>query len=299
MTMLPKNATTRSNDLFATATEIASLCPTDLADAIGIVGSVSRGVADKFSDIDLVFWVKNYPTPEACRRWLSVLDVHELRPGLVRTDGRLWFEYQIKDVLVNLMWESWDYLNQAVQIIQDVSQGVRSAAGDSYMEIAWTLSHAIVLRNHRELDALRRRISVYPEPLRHRVIHDILGVVKRMIHVPVKFAAHDLIFRGEVMDLKRRQMMSIDAILALLFAYNRVWRPDNKWLISETQRLAKKPDNLLGRINNVLNGSDGLTSVHTLFSLWVDALGCLEPEFAVQELKASLQNMLDFNPFEA
>src|SRR5688572_32906947 len=105
--MLPENATTHSHKLLKIAQRVVEACPADLADAIVIAGSVSRGKADKFSDVDILFWLDEYPDMATCRNWIESHDVSELRPAVIVDDGSLWLEYAYQDYHLNFMCESW------------------------------------------------------------------------------------------------------------------------------------------------------------------------------------------------
>src|SRR5688572_19717555 len=99
--MLPENATTHSHELLKIAQTVVASCPSDLADAIVVAGSVSRGKADKFSDVDILFWLDEYPDLASCRAWIEMCPVHELRPAVIVDDGSLWFEYAYQDYHLN------------------------------------------------------------------------------------------------------------------------------------------------------------------------------------------------------
>ena len=118
-----------------------------------------------------------------------------------------------------------------------------------------------------------------------------------MTQVPITFAGYNLVPRREIIDIKRRQMMSVKSILGALYAYNRLWLPDGKNIISDCELLPVKPDNLQNRIQSVLANSDVLSSIREAFALKIDVLHILKDEFPVDDLFALLQAIHDYDPY--
>ncbi|HEY4387373.1 MAG TPA: hypothetical protein VGN34_23205 [Ktedonobacteraceae bacterium] len=54
---LPFQSTLASRVRYRVAQELVELCPPNLGQEISITGSVSKGLADDFSDIEQVFYV--------------------------------------------------------------------------------------------------------------------------------------------------------------------------------------------------------------------------------------------------
>jgi len=66
MYTLPDDASGRSRELLALAQELAARCPASLATEIAVSGSVARGVADQYSDLE------STSGQSACQTWRSV-----------------------------------------------------------------------------------------------------------------------------------------------------------------------------------------------------------------------------------
>jgi hypothetical protein len=295
--MFPENVTTRSHELLQIAQAVVETCPADLADAIVVAGSVSRGKADKFSDVDILFWLNEYPTIETCRSWIESHDVSELRPAVIVDDGSLWFEYKYQGSHLNLMWETWDYIDSKMQPVRDLIASNIPLPVKEFEQFQWVVEHAIPLRNHPNLKKLKDEISVYPDVLRRYIIESSVEIWRRMTQVPMTFAGYNLVPRGEIIDIKRRQMMSVKSILSVLYAYNRLWLPDGKSIISDCELLSAKPENLQSRIQAVLANSDILSSIREAFALKIDVLQILREEFAVDDLFTPLQAIHDYDPY--
>lgn len=72
-TDLPSDASPESRS------RLASRCPPELASAIAVTGSVSRGYADRFSDIELYFQVGDLLPVAMYEAWLCALLALRLR----------------------------------------------------------------------------------------------------------------------------------------------------------------------------------------------------------------------------
>jgi hypothetical protein len=293
--MLPANATPHSHELLKIAQTVIATCPTHLADAIVVVGSVSRGKADKFSDVDILFWLDECPDTATCRNWIESHEVSQLRPAVMLDDGSLWFEYDYQGHYLNLMWETWDFVESQMQLVRDLTPRNISLLASDVMQFHWVVQHAIPLRDHLRLKALKAEVNTYPDVLRKCLIDSTVEIWRRMTNVPITFAGYNLVPRGEIIDLKRRQMMSVKSILTVLFAYNRLWLPDGKSLISDCDLLSVKPNNLQNRIQVVLANSDILSSIREVFALKIEVLNLLKDEFDVADLFEPLQTIHDFD----
>jgi hypothetical protein len=293
--MLPENATLHSHELLKIAQTVVESCPSDLADVIAVVGSVSRGKADKFSDVDILFWLDEYPDMASCQNWIEAHDVSELRPAVVVDDGSLWFEYNYQGYHLNFMWETWDYIDDKMQPVRDLIASNIPLPNKEFEQFQWVVQYAIPLRNHPHLKNLKDEISVYPDAMRRWLIESTVETWRRMTQVPITFAGYNLVPRGEIIDIKRRQMMSVKSILSVLYAYNHLWSPDGKNIISDCELLPVKPDNLQNRIQSVLANSDVLASIRGTFALKIDVLHILKDEFPVDDLFEPLQAIHDYD----
>jgi hypothetical protein len=293
--MLPENATARSHELLKIAQTVVASCPANLADAIVVTGSVSRGKADQFSDVDILFWLDTYPAMSACRDWIESHAVSELRPAVRLDDGSLWFEYAYQGYPVNLMWETWAYIERKMQVVRDLTAGKILLPVGEVGSFHRVVQDAVPLRDHPLLKPLQAEVRTYPDRLRQRLIEDTVDIWRRMMQVPMTFAGYNLVPRGEIIDLKRRQMMSVQSILMILFAYNRRWLPDGKSLISDCELLPMRPDHLQNRIQQILANSDVVASIRATFALKLDVLHLVQDEFRVDDLFEPLQAIHDYD----
>lgn len=292
--MLPQNVSLQSRELLKVAKQLISTYSLDLADAIIVIGSVSRGKADRFSDLDVTFLLEEYPAIQRCQQWIETYSVTELRPIRTLSDNQIWMEYQYQEYKLNFKWQSWDSLDSIMQLVRDFSSGEIAMPQGEFMLMHWIIYHAIALRDHPRLQKLKAEVKIYPENLRRKIIENILSIWEWMSNVPVLFAAYDLAVRGEIIDLKRRQLMGLNSILRVLFAYNRLWQPDEKWLMSEIETMPLKPDRFKERIHFVLTNEDVLESLRENFRLMIDTMALLKNEFDVDNLISTIQAIADY-----
>lgn len=67
---LPRGASTASRVRQDFARTLTAACPRELGREIAVTGSTARDVADRFSDIELNFWVEALPHVGGCLAWL-------------------------------------------------------------------------------------------------------------------------------------------------------------------------------------------------------------------------------------
>lgn len=74
------------------------------------------------------------------------------------------------------------------------------------------------------------------------------------------------------MHLSGELIWTVERTLRILFAVNRQWEPDYKWLKYEAERLTVKPDRLVERVNDVFMSLNLRERVLTYFQLLLDVM---------------------------
>lgn len=277
--MLPANASATSRQLFALARALVQRCLRRLYDEVTVSGSVSRGVSDQYSDIELNFWTEQYQPIEVYQRWVESLDgtIAAGRPARHWQDGTCQLEYHIDGVKYDMIWQRWRDLEASLEPLRQMKL-------PSDPTLPWMLFHAVSLGDAPRFSTYQARVASYPEPLRLALIDQHLHIWRRMMHVPQIFFAEAQIHRRQLHDLRRRQLMSLDSIFTLLFAYNRLWQPDFRWIKEESERMAHKPPHLVDRINVILTTTTMPDATQTMRDLMRDTLLILSAEFDVEDL---------------
>src|SRR5207302_7482068 len=133
-------------------------CPPELGQAIIITGPVARGVADRYSDIELRFLVEEIQPIAVHQDWLrSVGGLVEPGATAERLSGtaiKSWHE----GVLVGAFWQPWSALEATLGMILQ-------AEIDDHLTLteAWRIANALPVRAHVRLRAWQERLTEYPD----------------------------------------------------------------------------------------------------------------------------------------
>ena len=280
--MLPKHASSYSETLFEQARRFLKTCPSLLYQELAVSGSVARGIADQYSDCEIGFWVAELQT-EAYKRWLESLgsDVKLMRESPDR--GRaIYLEYNIDGVKLGTVWQTWADLVETFTALNEDRLPDHETA-------FWMLAHLIPIGAAPRLQAYQSRLNEYPDRLRHNLIERRLGTWRWMLGVVDVFLAEPVARRGQLYDLRRRQLLTLNDIFTMLFAYNRLWQPEAKWFAEESARMTHKPAQLIERMDTLLTERDPYTVIETMRRLMVDTLKILSSDFKVDDLISGLE----------
>lgn len=258
--------------LYRTAVSIANRIPDELADAVGVTGSVALGRPDRFSDIDLNAWSHEIDGVAAYSDWFVAEGAEEILVlREVQTDHRH-FVYRYADTFVDIDWTTWRRFDAALADVDLMLTG-EIEASDELQLIPWMLSRLLVLR-WGELPERIMRYRTYPVEFGdHVVTEQIHEWLMKAQFPPSKLSNHDAFARGELPYARQRQLDDIRSVFRVLFALNRMWMPDARWLIAEARELAVRPDALLERVGRVLFESEA--SVAALLQLIGDTMALM------------------------
>ncbi|HSC51241.1 MAG TPA: nucleotidyltransferase domain-containing protein [Gaiellaceae bacterium] len=249
--------TPRTQELRALAARIASRLP-PVVEEVVLTGSVSRGVADDRSDLELL-------VVTAERLELAECFEHAGRAGLEELDtwgpqggesSRV-FGY-CDGVPVELVWWSRDVADRSVAA---VLEGVPSGSGDA-------LAHGVSLRTTGLLQGWQERLREYPDELAAARIED--AALTWGGYAPAGMLT--IVRPGERLALVERLFDDVLRVLRIVYALNRVWEPTTKRLAARVGALAVKPERLAERVEQVLTEPDPRTAALVLSELQADTL---------------------------
>ena len=89
---------------------------------------------------------------------------------------------------------------------------------------------------------------------------------------------------------------SLPNLMRVLWAINRQWDQDFKWIDQQCRYLPLKPQRLSERINTVFELSDPEQSIRTCFELIVETLALVPSEIDVAAALANVQAALEHGP---
>lgn len=268
MSALPPDATEASHIRHQLASELAQACPPNLGREIALTGSVSRGVADDESDIELNFWTEAIPAAEEREQWLREVGAAELAldPD-TGVDGTVWAICYVDGVQIEAGWQS---IGRQQALVDELVGG--HVLDHRRLMVAETILRAVPLRSEGRLAEWQSRLADYPDALRDRLI---AATVHRWSWPPFH---HALAARGESLAVTSRLLADVHAVLRILFALNRQWEPDWKWLRHRAGELAIAPEQLVDRIDEIFFMADLVQAVDLCFKLVLDTLQLLPPD---------------------
>ena len=274
----PVTETARSIELRAVAQAIADALPPTVVEVV-VTGSVSRGVADDVSDIEMLL---------VTQRELELEECFSLATACGLTDLGTWGRQGVPTkrvsgyrdgVPIELIWWSRAHATKALDAI---------FAGDP-STTADAVANGVALRTSGLLDEWQERLRDYPDELALARIEDAALTWGG-------FAAAGLLTLvrpGERAALVERLVDDASRVVQIVFALNRVWQPTLKRLAARTAPLAVKPERLAERIEEALTEPDPRRAVLVMTKLQLDTVALAPDRPNVVRARAWLADALE------
>ena len=230
-------ATARSTELRSIAQAIADALPPTVEEVV-VTGSVSRGVADDISDIEMLIVTQSELDLEDCFSLAAACGLTDLGtwgPQGVPTKRVSGYRHGIP---LELIWWSQAYAETALDAI---------FAGDP-STTADAIANGVALRTSRLLAHWQERLSHYPDDLAGAHIEDAALTWGGFTPAGLLTIARP----GERLALLERMVDDASRVVRIVFALNRVWQPTLKRLADRTAALDLKPERLAERIEEAL-----------------------------------------------
>jgi predicted nucleotidyltransferase len=247
--------TSRAGELREVADRIAAALP-PVVEEVVLTGSVSRGVSDELSDIEMLLVTTTRVELVECFE-------HAERIGFARIDtwgvqgtevSRVFGYYE--GVPIETIWWPRDFAEASVARLL---AGERSAAAEA-------IASGVALRTVGLLEAWQQRLRVYPNAVAAASIEDA-AVTWGGFH-PAGFLT--LARPGERLALVEYLYDDALRVLRILYSLNRAWQPTSKRLADRVEALAVKPERLSGRIEEALTEPDPLRAMLVMSELQAD-----------------------------
>jgi len=235
-------ATERSQQLQDLAQRVADALPLEVAEEVVLTGSVSRGVADEISDIEMLIVTPEPPELAACFEHARAAGLEELDtwgPQGTPTQRVSGFR---EGVPLELIWWSRDHAESSIDAIL---AGDLPTAGDA-------IANGVALRTSGSLARWQARLRDYPDDLAAAQIEE--AALTWGGFTPAGFLT--LTRPGERLARTERMMDDASRVLRIVYAVNRVWQPTHKRLAARLAPLAVKPDRLAERIEEAFSEPD-------------------------------------------
>ena len=267
----------------ALAETLADAWPATLAAEIAVTGSVALGLADDDSDIELNLWVDHLPSAEERAAFIAAVGgtdaIAEPEPWGAGTFATT---FRCRDMWVETAWMTRAVVDQRLRhlLAGTASNGV---------VLAWVITHALPLRTDGQLGAWRQALQVYPDVLQERIIESRTAVYHMRHRVADRWT---FCRRRQPLALMQRLNLDIYSVLRLLFALNRRWEPDFKWLRHVTRDLAVAPDRLTERVEAIFTAPELEQRVATSLQLIADTLALLPPTPSVEQARTVVEETI-------
>jgi predicted nucleotidyltransferase len=251
-------ATTRNEDLKMLAQRVADALPSSDVDEVVLTGSVSRGVADEVSDIEMLVVVSEPLELDDCFAFaeaagLEGLDTWGVQEGPTRrVSGRR------ERVPIELIWWPREFADRQ---IDRLLAGEMSATADA-------LVHGVALRTTGLLEAWRQRLRAYPPDLAAAQIEQ--AALPWGGFAPAGVLT--LIRPGDRLALIEWMLDGALRVLTIVFALNRAWQPTTKRLAARIAPLSIKPDRLAERIHEALIEPDPRRALRVMSEVQLDTV---------------------------
>ena len=249
-------ATPQSARLLAVAQAIADALPTAIEEVV-VTGSVSRGMADDVSDIEMLIvtpgeldLVECFALAEACG--LANLGTWGPQGQPTKRVSGLY-----EGVPIELIWWSRAQADEAVDAIFSGATGSADA-----------LAHGVAVRTSGRFAEWQARLRDYPEELAAAQIEDAALTWGG-------FAAAGLLTLarpGERLAMLERMIDDAARVVRIVCALNRVWPMTLKRLAARTADFPVKPDRLAERIDEALTEPDPRKALLTMTELQLDTV---------------------------
>ncbi len=234
-------ATPRSVELRSIAQRVADALPTTVEEVV-LTGSVSRGVADDVSDIEMLVVTSGEPALEECFSLAGACGLTGLGTWGRQGEPTKRVSGSRDGVPVELVWWSRAHAGTAVD---DIFAGNPSSAADA-------LANGVALRTAGLLADWQERLRHYPDELARAQIED--AALTWGGFAPAGLLT--LLRPGERLALLERMVDDASRVVRIVFALNRVWQPTLRRLADRAAPLATKPERLAERIEEALTEPD-------------------------------------------
>jgi predicted nucleotidyltransferase len=232
----------RSRQLQDLAQRVADALPPEVAEEVVLTGSVSRGVADEISDIEMLIVTPEPMELAECFELARAAGLEELDTWGDQSSPTRRVSGGLEGVPLELVWWSRELAESS---IDSFFTGDMSSAADA-------IANGVALRTSGSLSRWKARLSDYPEELARAWIEEAALTWGGFTPAGLLTLARP----GERLSRTERMLDDALRVLRIVYALNRVWEPTNKRLAARVASLAVKPARLAERIEEAFSESD-------------------------------------------
>ncbi len=240
-------ASARSVELLELARQIVDGFPHDVVREAAVTGSVSRGVADELSDIEMLLITPSELSLEECFDLAGTAGLQHLSTwGPQNVPTRRVFGY-FQGVPIELIWWSRAHAETAFEL-----------SGDAIV-------HAVPLRTAGDLGRWQGELAKVP----------VKAICEEAALPWGGFAPEGILTIARPSETFSRIEWTVDGanrVLRIVYAVNGFWPPTSKRLAERAAGLSVKPERLANRIEEALTERDPHRGLRVLTTLQLDAV---------------------------
>lgn len=243
----------RSKALLEASGRLVAGLPIAIVVEVVVTGSVSRGVADEVSDVEMLVVTQEQLDLETCFELARAAGLERLGTwGPQGTETSRVSGY-FEGIPFELIWWSREHAEASIN--------PESAAAEA-------IANGVSLRTSGLLASWHERLSTYPEELAAARIEDAALTWGGFTPAGLLTIARP----GERLSLVERMVDDAVRVLRMVYAINRAWQPTSKRVALRTEELAVKPDRLAERIEQALTEPDALEALIVMTQLQADTV---------------------------
>jgi len=248
----------RSSELQDLAQRVADALPLEVAEEVVLTGSVSQGVADEISDVEMLIVTPQQLELPTCFEYARAAGLTALDTwGAQDTPARRVSGF-VEGVPLELIWWSREYAESRVDAL----------FRDDASSTADALAHGLALRTTGSLARWQLRLRDYPSELAAARIEEAALTWGGFAPAGLLTIARP----GERLALVERMLDDATRVVRIVYALNRVCQPTHKRLATRVARLAVKPERLAERIEDALTEPDPRRALLVMTELQADTV---------------------------
>lgn len=267
------------------AQALARSCPPELGHEILWAGSVAHERADAYSDIEQVFYVSTLPSREDRDTWLGPIGaeriLHDAEP---LPDHSVWSTFRFRGVWTEA---GWQLISRHDDLLRQIVAG--EILDHSLLILAEMTNTARSLRTQGWLTRWQQALAPYPDPLQTRLVKDALEPWRFPNLLAARWAAA---VREDPLALTERIVRDVHGILRILFALNRQWEPEWKWLTDITATLSVKPVALQERLAALVSAERAVDRIVGCFQLMQETLDLVPTSIDTEQARRAVRQSL-------
>lgn len=255
-------ATARTDDLRSIAQAITSGLPATVVEVV-LTGSVSRGVADAISDIEMLLVTEEELDLDDCFSLAASCGLTRLGTWGQQGGRTKRVSGYCEGAPIELIWWSRAHAEAAIDAI---FTGDLSGTADA-------IANGVALRTSGLVARWKNRLRHYPDELAN----------SRIENAALKWGGFHaaglltLLRPGERLALLEWMVDDAARVSRIVFALNRVWQPTLKRLADRVAALSIKPERMAERIEEALTEPDPRRALLVMIELQLETLA-LAPE---------------------